>query len=512
MDRAELVGLLYRAARSKRRYGGAVVLRHVAQVENRRNRLMRRTAEQSGSFLRFMDRSEPPDWQDSRREFPDGGGEYTAWELLRPAWLLSGWELTITGEDATGVRVTVSSRPAGRDSLVRSDLDGALSHREALVDPELGILLRLNDYFEGELRRTAELLDISELPGTAAEPGGGDGAAGEIGFKVPAAVRLVARGIGAALGGAIRLETTLRTFPTPEPDDEPWFGPDADPADLQGRPVPAEDELLARLYDGPRGRAPFTVRLECWQDGKALADRFPELDVGPLTGVLGPGPMWTAIGEAAPGKVHLAHRAVVTDLVHYRVETLRGGSPKNPRIVACDGTTQYRLFPDRLVTAAAAPPDLSLTRMIDPSWLLAHAELTAHGWTGLAGRRALRLTARQLRRDMPHPAFVFPHLELLLDDEFGVLLRLTAFQGEESGRAGSPVARIELRELRTADPHPEDFRIGPPANGRTITDTGGPLGDRALPAPLKAAAGAAATLAGGMVLLTGILGRSRKPQ
>jgi hypothetical protein len=262
--------------------------------------------------------------------------------------------------------------------------------------------------------------------------------------------------------------------------------------------------------------------------------------------------------------VHLTHRVVVADLLHYRMETLLGRAPKKPGIMACDGSTQYRLFADRLVTAAAAPPELGLARMIDPSWLLARAELTVHGWTELAGRRVLRLTAEPLRSDVPDAAFLFPHVELLLDEEFGVLLRLTAFQdtfpAEAHDKSGVkshdnsqvktqinsqiktqskdqspvqdkaddrshdelhdpapvperiPVARVELRELSAADPAPAEFRLEPPANGHTVTDRGGPLGESTLPAPLKAAAEAAATLAGGAVMLAGILGRNRKPQ
>jgi len=265
--------------------------------------------------------------------------------------------------------------------------------------------------------------------------------------------------------------------------------------------------------------------------------------------------MWTAIGDAVPAKVHLTHQVVVADLLHYRMEMLLGRAPKKPEVMACDGSTQYRLFADRLVTAAAAPPELGLARMIDPSWLLARAELTVHGWTEFAGRRVLRLTAEPLPSDVPDAVFLFPHVELLLDEEFGVLLRLTAFQDtlpdeaqdnsqvkaqnkpqdtpknkpqDESHEKSQdkaegkshdelhdpapaperfPVARVELRELSPADPAPAEFRLEPPANGHTVTDKGGLLGESTLPAPLKAAAEVAATLAGGAVMLAGILGR-----
>lgn len=597
MDRAELVWLLYRAARSERRYAGAVEVRHVAAAEARLERRQRErfgAGAGAGRLLRFMDRSEPADWPDSREEFPDGGGEYTAERLLRPGWLLSGWELTVTGEDATGVRVTAVRRPAATDAVARSYGDGELSCSEAVMDPESGVLLRLADYFDGELCRTTELFEVRELPGAAAgKVTGGDGdedaedaegAAVDEGdegddtdFQVPEVVRLAARGFGTAVGGAIRLGTKLRPAPAPEPDDEPWFGSDAGAVDPAGGPVPTEDELVALLYDGPRGRGPFTARVDVWQDVEALTDTFASAELGPLAGFFGPEAMWSAIGDAIPARLHLMHRVVVTDLLHYRVETLLGTAQKRPAITACDGTTLYRRYPDRLVRAAAAPPDLSVSRMIDPTWLLARAQLTVHGWTALAGRRVLCLSAKPLSSDGPDPVFLFPCLELLLDVEFGVLLRLTAFRdgepaggesaggepdgkepgeaepagaepvgnepeetepvgrepagkdradteppgkapGEaepgarESGPERSPVARVELRGLRAAEPGPEEFRLDPPASGRTVTDTGGPFGDSALPAPLKAAAEVAGTLAGGAMMLAGLLGRSRKQQ
>jgi hypothetical protein len=539
VDEAELVGLLHRAARAERRWAGVVAVRHVAEVEDR---LHERAGERFGKVMKFLDRSDPEDWADARARFPyQDGSEHAAEPLLRPRWLLSGWELTVTGEDAEGVHVTAHSRPAATDGLRLTTAERLLDRREILVDPGRGILLRLADHFEGELCRTTELTDVTDLSawvkapaGDAADATGVDADEDDVDdvedddedddFEVPEAVRLAARGVGAALGGLIRLGARMQAPGRPAPDDEPWFDADADvDADAEtdsgadiagpaGRPLPTADELAVLLHRGPRGHAPLRARIEAWHDVKALTGLVADAGAHPWGFFLGPEAVWTAIGESVPATVHVSYEAVVTDLLHYRTDTPHASSPKQPTATACDGVTLYRRYPDRLVTAAASVPDFTIGRMLDPSWLLVGGETTVRGWTGYAGRPALRLTARALDPELPGPAFLAPRLDVLLDAEFGVLLRLTAYRDDVSGPSGTPIGRVELRDLRTAEPRPEDYRLSPPAGGRTVRDTGGPLGGSGLPGPLKTAAEAAGVLAGGAALLAGILGRPRKPQ
>jgi hypothetical protein len=47
------------------------------------------------------------------------------------------------------------------------------------------------------------------------------------------------------------------------------------------------------------------------------------------------------------------------------------------------------------------------------------------------------------------------------------VLRLTAYRDDASGPFNTPFSRAELRDLRIAEPQLEDYRLSPPADGRT---------------------------------------------
>ena len=464
-----------------------------------------------GPAGQWIDRSDPEEdaWEDSRSAFPDEGHLGAAERLVRPGWLLRGWEPSITGRDEAGIHVSFARRPAA-GLPARSDPDAEITELTAVVDPERGVVVRLAEFMDGELCRTTELVGLGESADPQEEPADDI----TLDFDVPEPLRLAARRVDAALGGAVRLGSRLVPAPEPEPDDEPWFdetGPqEAEEGHAAG--LPGLDDVVPRLHQGTRGGPEFSARVESWQDVKALSARFASLRAK-AGGLFGGEQTWAAFDDVSPDRTHTTSRIVFADLVRYRVEAVRTANARQPRITACDGTTRYRRHPDKLVTSPAAPPEFGLARMFDPSWLIASgAELTVHGWTESHGRRALRLTATA-PRETTEAAFAFRHVEVLLDDELGVLLRLTAYDGTDddgSGDAAGPaVARVELRDVRVGAAAPAGFRLAPPPNGRIVEDTGGPLGDSALPPPLKAAAEVASVVAGGAALLTGLLGRKR---
>ena len=99
-------------------------------------------------------------------------GLITVAELADPAWLLDGWRLSSDGP----------ARIDGRDGQhVRAEPAGGrwtpmpYSSVEAVVDAELGVLLRLTHYFRGsavacvELRELAPLASGAELAGFGAD-------------------------------------------------------------------------------------------------------------------------------------------------------------------------------------------------------------------------------------------------------------------------------------------------------------------------------------------------------
>ncbi|MHA6760635.1 hypothetical protein [Streptacidiphilus sp. PAMC 29251] len=562
MRPAEVVALLHRASHSGRSIAGTLTVREVAEVRLRLlNRGMSEARDRAfgagaSRFTRFLgghveadefdgadrpERSEPfrfdpADLRDPDYEPADEPAGLR--ELLCPDWLLSGFELSVGTEQPArdsvwnAVRVTAETRPCATPESWVHDR-ALLSRIDLLMDRELGILLRIDEFFEDELCRTVELSDLvldPPPPEPAAAPGKEDEADDEedddsfAAFKdnIPEPVRLIAQGMGAALGQAVRIGAKLQHVPEPA-DDEPWF--DLAPASpAPDQQIPSQDELSWLLHRSGRGTPRFTAELHCWLDTGALLGVFRALRESEpaVEGIFGPEPFWSALGETAPARHHRVHRVVFADLLHYRLDN-RLETKGKPLALACDGATGYRLFPDRLVTVPPAPPEFDLAQALDLSWLLRH-HLVVEGLVEYGGRTALRVAVTcGPGETRAMPLMAFDGLEVLVDVELGVGLRLTAHQD------GTAVARHELRDVVTAAPSTaapstaaaptaaaptgSEFALAAPSGGRTVQGGGGMLGDSALPSPVKAAAGAAGALLGGAAMLVGLLGRKRpQPQ
>ena len=547
MNPAEAVALLHRASHDEHGIAGTLTVHQVAEVQRRLSRqAMEQAAETAmgpaaARFAHFFggihtdDDSVPADRPDARDAFQVAPGRTVVGdepsgldELLRPGWLIAGFDLSLASEDPDGrvldgraaVALVAHPRPV---AAPRGPIDdkARLSRVEVLVDRELGILLRSAEYFEDELCRTAELTGLVLDPAPPAEHGAvPEEDADEDLFAgltdaVPAPVRLIARGIGAALGEAVRI--SARINPVAEPDDgEPWFeqepGPEPEPmaAEPEDRAALSQDDALALLlHRSGRGTPPFTAEVHVWVSSRAYLDAGGSLRA-PVP-FLGPEAVWSAIGDSTPDRSHRVYRLAFADLLHYRLDTVLDGRGKEPTAVSCDGATGYRLFPDRLVTVPAAPPEFATGQLLDLSWLLCH-DLTVLGPAEYGGRAALRVGVVP----RPHGAglrtafFLLDRLELLVDTELGVGLRLTVF------RDGDAVARQELRGVEVngaaeaAGAGATGFALVAPPGGRTHQG-GGPFGDSALPTPLKAAAGAAGALVGGAALFAGLFGRKPQP-
>ncbi len=526
MDSVGLVGLLHRAAWREHDLAGVLAVHRAAEAEERlRRRLLEKlSAGLPGPagrvFREGYDADAAARPADDRRPFrclaeetdADGILEPDLRRMLNPTWLLVGCEFTLVRPEGAGggrtVAATAVPRPfaGARRGPVRESL---LSRFDLLVDAELGILLRVVEYFEGGVCRTLELEDLAvDPPAPAASAEAGTGSVRDeddfAGFDadVPAPVRLVAKGIGTAMGEAVRLGARLQRQQPAAEDDAPWFAEEpAEPA-APDEALPGADAFAWLLHRSSREARPFAAELHTWTDTRALLHRAQEARAAtPVLGrFLGPDAFWSALDEVVPGRQHTVHRLVFADLLRYRLDVLLTPARRAPVGLACDGDHGYRLFPDRLVRVAPAPPEFEQAQLLDVAWLLGH-DLTVEGWVEHGGRRALRLTARSRPGAVPSPELLFPQLEVLVDAELGVALRSTAYQQD-----GTPVARHELRGLRSAEPDDSVFRPAPPAGGRTVEGSEGPFGDSTLPPPLKAAAGAAGLLAGGAALLAGLFG------
>ena len=97
---------------------------------------------------------------------------------------------------------------------------------------------------------------------------------------------------------------------------------------------------------------------------------------------------------------------------------------------------------------------------------------------------------------------LFTRADVVVDAELGILLRNTTYVNDH------PATRIELRDL-TPLGEKTSFRIVPEPGMRSVTESGGPLGDLGLPRPAEAAATAGAFAAAGAVAFTGWLEKHR---
>jgi hypothetical protein len=224
-------------------------------------------------------------------------------ELLCPAWLPASFELELAGPAVCAGRpahrVIGRPRPAGRGrrrgsppvprpghwgQLMRRDQPGAASRIDALVDAELGILLRCEQLHDGEVVSRREIssliLDPPEAHDAAqfadpVDPADPTDQSGPGPFAGPGWERAKT----AASLGATALSYAVRYSPRrePPPGSQPG-GPPAVPArpgDCAGHPEPDEPvsaELVTLLYEAGLRRTGFDAELRTWHDGTTVAD------------------------------------------------------------------------------------------------------------------------------------------------------------------------------------------------------------------------------------------------
>lgn len=446
--------------------------------------------------------------------------------LLTPHWLIASYELQIVGTEVAGdraaIRVTGIPRPPATRRPRRFDL---LDSVEVLVDAELGILLQSRQVFEGETRESAELRDLRLSPPEAGMAGlfvpppdvPVDEEEPFAGFEPPSGAGWEVAGAAAgaaanALGFAVRHAPRRKTAWSAD-DEEPDMPASAVlPADAWEEGEPPDDQTVILLHRTGLSAPALTADVHEWIDAAPLIEKFKALQgklPGPLDGIFGPDSVWNALGERA-AETKRAHRIAglaVRMPAQYRLDYISGDWNKAYKAIACDGEHTTKLFDDRVATGPAKPLEARLARMLDPAWLLNGWRLAVIGRESIAGRDAIHLRATASRTAPSTPNDRQPRSDLLLDAELGILLRTTTYVGDR------PATRTELRDLRPLDAQ-TSFRIEPSSRQRSVTDSGGPFGDRNLPRPAEAAATAATFAAAGAVALTGWLQKhkTRRPR
>jgi hypothetical protein len=441
--------------------------------------------------------------------------------LLTPQWLLAWYDLEVTGQAEVAGRpahrVTATPRRVSRPLADRYD---RLDRVEVLVDAALGILLRSEQVFGGQVLERAELHDLVLDPPEAA---------GAALFALPSHVRDMdqaagsepsGRGwqaAGAAAGAAASaMGFAARHIPRQAARRTPGDTEPVMPADARRGPAPAADRSpagagLANLLHGT-GRPPpaFSAELHRWQDDEAYTEILqgyrgalpPWLD-----GILGPDALWDALADYGPedSSEHQTARLRVGRPGRYRIDYRTGNWHVRYAAIACDGTQTRKIFADRVAVGPARPLTIDIASLVDPAWLLSTWRLSAAGPARVAGRAGFRIVAEPTQGRAA--AMGFSLVEVIVDAELGILLQRTSFAGDR------PAVRAELRDVQAAADRNAGFGADDAAGLRVVTDSGGLLSDRDLPRPLQAA-GAAAAVAGlgaaaGAVAVTGWLDKHR---
>jgi hypothetical protein len=452
-----------------------------------------------------------------------GTGPPPCAELLCPAWLPASFELELAGPafiaGRRAHRIIGRPRPAsrggagrGRTRRGRSALRPSrpsilqlesIDRIDAYVDAELGILLRSERLFRGQVAGRCEMTSITlEPPDTAAgadedqaaytdnaHAGGAhaDGAHAdddEAGpqFSGPGWDRVkTAANIGAtAMSFAIR-HAPHRESPAGShagcPPDYPALSRDTGWPGSPGPDEPVSGQIIRLLYQAGLGRTAFDAELRTWADAAAAAAAFRHMTRN--AGLSGVSQLADAMNSrATTWQGRESVRIGLPD--RYRIDYIDGGkATRKTTTEASDGTRRWRVFAGHVAVGAALPLPPAIARLVDPAWLLewrltGGAPLVEGGRPGFLIRVSRPYPAPRGRPGLSAPT------EAVVDAELGILLRLTQEQG------GRPSMQQSLTDL-TVRPRsePADYRVTIPAGHRVVRDSGTVLDEFELSAPVQ---------------------------
>jgi hypothetical protein len=399
---------------------------------------------------------------------------------------------------------------------------------DAYVDADLGILLRSERMFRGQVAGRSEMTSItleppaagasaSEDPAEDAENAHADGApanddeAGPADGPQPSGPgwdRLKA----AANVGATAMSFAIRHAPHREPPagsrpgsppDYPATSRDTGWPGSPGPDEPVSPQIITLLYQAGLRRTAFDAELRTWADAAAAVAAFRHMTrKASLSGV---SQLADAMNErATTWQGRESVRVGLPD--RYRVDYIDGGkASRKSTTEASDGTQRWRVFAGHVAVGAPLPLPSAIARLVDPAWLLewrltGGASVVEGGRPGFLIRVSRPYPAAGGRSGLSGPA------EAVVDAELGFLLRLTQEQG------GRPSMQQSFTDL-TVRPRsePADYRVTIPAGLRVVQDSGTVLDEVELSAPVQTAAQLAVKGLGAAARLGGFL-QSRRQQ
>jgi hypothetical protein len=446
--------------------------------------------------------------EDSAGKDPADGGRFESRpaqppldELMWPAWLPAGFELELAGSalaaGRTATRVIGRPRPVGRGSRLSWRSRPRPQHRsrrlhlvdriDALVDDDLGILLRCERIHGGQVVSRLEITSLTLDPPeasdagqfTAPEDAANDGRAerifGGTGWEsVKTAADLGATAMSFAIRHAPRREPAGSR---PDPADTPAAGGGA----WTGQPgpdAPVNPQVLSLIYAAGLRPTEFDAELRVWADSTIGSDAFKWVTRN--TTLAGVTRLGDAMGElAGPWQRRDTVRIGLPN--RFRIDYIDGGV-KRPTVCAeaCDGAERWRVFPGHVGVGSAQPYPARIAALVDPAWLL-DWRLTGGAEVIEGGRRGFRIRISERWQTSPGWPTAAP-VDAVVDAELGILLRLTQ---EQDGRPAKQevLAGLRVRERWEAS----EFRIEIPKGTRVVQDTGGLTDQLDVPAPVLTA-------------------------
>jgi hypothetical protein len=448
----------------------------------------RRFREQTPDGLRGCDGERPwrmPELGEDRDVSWTGGPKPPLPMLFCPAWLLRSSRIevrghvTACGRDALHVvateRATIGDRV--RSSRLRS------GRTEALVDAELGILLRVTWFPPEDADPDIESPEVTELvsldldpvtdPAQFAAPPGSVRAetwseAIDAGGPAAAVAKTAAGLAAGGLSALIRNWPTVRARADADPADPEAVMPANEPPpeiSPAGRPAGPQvsDEVLRVLHDS--GTAAFQATMHEWHDFPAIVSQAPE--GARRAGFGGLGMLLDTLAEHPGEPVHSVSVVRVGGPGRFQIDH-QHAVKRRPKTIACDGQRRWVVFQDKMTVGPARQPPSDVADLADASWLLECR--IAGGALIMAGDRpAYRLDVARGDASWSF-LMLFPAAVAVVDAELGIILSLTSYLG------GKPVRRYELRDVTSGS---GDFRVDlpPGLHAEPEPDRPAPLGD-----------------------------------
>jgi outer membrane lipoprotein-sorting protein len=321
--------------------------------------------------------------------------------LLSPAWVLAAYRLEVAGKREYAGRVAIAITGHERDTAVPAS-DTADAQFEALVDAELGILLRYDKLVHGVRAESAEFTELEVTEGDSPDPGL---------FSRPDGVRVTAGG-------------TARSPGTPD---------SLAPREDAGAGEPVSDAVVSQLYLAGLRQRRFSALLRERADSAAIA---ATLRAATLRGTV-----MRQLAEFAADHVENADLTARLQMIipgRFRIEVV-SGTVCGPTCSVCDGQQLWQVLPDRVYRMPAAPAPAGFAPLLDLAWLLDGYRLSPGGTVAAAGRPGQRITAQPVSENGMHGhgilsrvSFPYDAIDIIIDSSLGVPLRMAwSWQDQE---------------------------------------------------------------------------------